>query len=248
MPHFTHSGHRLSYCERGAGPLLLILPGNTATSACHEGELAHFGSSYHTVSMDFWGTGQSDRLVSWPDDWFEQAAHDAAALVAHLGEEEAIVMGTSGGAVVALWMAVLHPHRVKVVVADSTIATYPPEALLAELADRERRTPDQIAFWQGAQGEDWAQVVDADSDMLRRLARHGGRMVPEALGLIACPVLLTALLDDELLPDVAGQLPEMACQIPDTRLVLAKGGGHPMMWSHARQFRTVCDAFLAGNL
>jgi valacyclovir hydrolase len=43
MPFFNNNDHQLFYREVGTGPLLLILPGNTASSACHEGEMQHFG-------------------------------------------------------------------------------------------------------------------------------------------------------------------------------------------------------------
>jgi valacyclovir hydrolase len=248
MPFFTHRGCRLHYQQQGRTgekrPPLLVLPGNTATSAHHTGELSHFGAHYHTIAMDFRGTGQSDRLLNWPDDWYEQAAHDAAALVEHLGAGPAIVMGTSGGATVALWMAVLHPDLVRAVIADSTIAIYPPDLLRAEMRDRERRTPDQVAFWRDAQGSDWEQVIEADTAMLHRLADRGGRMAPEELDKIPCPVLLTATLDDALLPGVGRQLPDMARQIPDARVYLTKGGDHPLMWSRAAEFRRVCDLFM----
>ena len=72
MPYFEHNGHRLFYRASGDGPLLLLLPGNTASSVCHEGELAHFGQRYHAVALDFWGTGQSDRLAQWPVDWWSK--------------------------------------------------------------------------------------------------------------------------------------------------------------------------------
>jgi valacyclovir hydrolase len=248
LPFFTHNGHQLHYRQHQLGdeerPLLLVLPGNTATSACHVGELSHFGDRYCALSLDFWGTGRSDRLVAWPDDWYQQAAQDAAALVSHRGESRAIVTGTSGGATVALWMAVLYPDLVVGVIADSTVATYPPDKLYATLRDRERRTPGQFAFWQQAQGEDWEQVIEADSAMLRRLADRGGRMAPESLNEIRCPVLLTATLDDSLLPDVGHQLADMAQQIPDARVYLVRGGDHPLMWSRADAFRRVCDLFL----
>ena len=248
MPFFSYDGYRLHYRQqepRGEKrPVLLVLPGNTATSALHAGELSHFGARYHTVALDFRGTGQSDRLLSWPDDWYQQGAHDAAALVEHLGAGPAIVMGTSGGATVALWMAVLHPDLVSAVIADSTIAIYPPDLLRAGMRDRERRTPDQMAFWRDAQGPDWEQVIEADTAMLRRLADRGGRMAPEELDQIRCPVLLTATLDDSLLPEVARHLPDQARLIPDARLYLTKGGDHPLMWSRAREFRRVCRLFI----
>ena len=74
-------------------------------------------------------------------------------------------------------------------IADSTVEVYPPDLLRAGMRDREACTPGQIGFWQFAHGEDWEQPVDADSDMLRRIADRGGRLAPEALETIQCPVL-----------------------------------------------------------
>jgi len=243
MPYREHNNHRLFYREAGSGPLMLILPGNTATSACLQREAAYFGERFHAVAMDFWGTGQSDRLAMWPDDWFQQAAHDAAALIRRLGGC-AIVMGTSGGADVALWLATLYPDRVSAVIADSAVEVYPPDLLRAGMRDREARTPGQIGFWQFAHGEDWEQPVNADTDLLLRIADVGGQLAPEALETIRCPVLFTATLDDELLPNVAGQLSSMAQRMPDARVYLTRGGGHPLMWSRPEEFRAVCDLFL----
>jgi len=242
MP-FPHNDHRLFYREAGEGPLMVLLPGNTATSACMQGELDYFSDRYHTVALDFWGTGQSDRLAVWPDDWFRQAAHDTAALIRHLGGQ-AIVMGTSGGADVALWLAVLNPDLVRAVVADSTVEIYPPDELRAEVHGREARTPGQVGFWRFAHGDDWEQPVDADSRLLLRLADLDGRLAPEALETIGCPVLFTATLDDDSLPDVAVQVPSMAQRVPDARVYLTHGGAHPLMWSRPDEFRAVCELFL----
>jgi valacyclovir hydrolase len=93
---FSCRGHRLHYRELGQGPSLLILPGNTASSAHHAEELAHFSAHFHAVAPDFLGTGQSDRLAQWPVTWFEDNAGDMAQLVAHLGEGPCVAIGTSG--------------------------------------------------------------------------------------------------------------------------------------------------------
>ena len=182
MPTITLADVTLHYREAGAGPLLLVLPGNTASSACHDGELAHFADRFHVVSPDFRGTGRSTRLAAWPDDWYPQCAHDMAALLDHLGAERCIAMGTSGGAIVALWLAILHPARVTAVIADSTASGYPPDWLRAAMATRSERSSGQVAFWQGAHGDDWAQVVDEDTAMLLRIADRGGDFFGGRLG------------------------------------------------------------------
>jgi len=121
MPFFKHDGRQLFYRTEGSGPLLLVLPGNTASSASHVGELAAFSRSYQVTALDPLGTGRSDRIALWPETWWEQNAHAAASLVAHLGYEHCIAMGTSGGGITALLLALICPARVRAVIADSCV-------------------------------------------------------------------------------------------------------------------------------
>jgi valacyclovir hydrolase len=245
MPYFTHNSHQLFYREQGSGPLLLILPGNTASSACHQEELEYFSRHYHAASLDFWGTGQSDRLDVWPDDWWYQGARDAVALTDHLGQKHVLAMGTSGGAIVALLLAIHFPDRVQGVVADSCVELYPPKALRTVVAERLQRTPRQVQFWRFAHGEQWQQVVDADSALLMRLAERGVvDWSHSRLEEIRCPVLLTASLCDQSLPDVGRQACTMAEKIPTSRLLLVNKGDHPLMWSQREDFLHLSEYFL----
>ncbi|MBL8055667.1 MAG: alpha/beta hydrolase [Anaerolineales bacterium] len=240
----------LAFREHGGGPLLLILPGNTASSAHHLADLEHFGRHYRAVAPDFHGTGRSGRRAPWPLTWWEDNAHATAALLAQLSWPDAaagaVVIGTSGGALTALLLAALHPERVRAVIADSTVARFPPGWLEAAVADRRRRTPEQTAFWQAGHGADWEQVVDADSDLLLRLSAAGGDVLQGRPRLIRCPVLLTASLADPLLPDPGPQALALAQQIPDSRAWLTREGGHPLMWSRAPEWRRAVAGFLEG--
>ena len=239
-----HDGHTLAYRQQGDGPLLLILHGNTASSAMHQGELDHFGRHWRAVAPDFWGCGQSDRLDVWPDDWWEQGARDAAALVDHLGESQCVVTGTSGGGVVALLMAILFPAKVRAVIADSCVAHLPDNDVHWLVSERQQRTPGQIGFWKAAHGEDWERVVNADSDLLLRFGERGGKWFDGRLSRIQCPVLFTASLADDLLPDVGAQVCHMAMEVKDSRVFFTNTGGHPLMWSRPVVFRAVADCFL----
>ena len=121
MPYFDWRGRRLHYREAGdpAAPLLVIMPGSTASSANHAGELRFFGRTRHVAALDYLGTGESDRLEPWPPDWWESGAAQADALAAHLGAERYALLGCSGGGTMALLAAADHPDRVTAVVADS---------------------------------------------------------------------------------------------------------------------------------
>ncbi len=245
MPYFTYQDRRLFYRETGAGPLLLMLHGNTASSAAHRGELAYFGERYHMVALDFPGVGQSERLDVWPADWWLQGARAAVTLLDHLECSQGIVMGTSGGAVSALLMAQHAPDRVRAVIADSCVLRQPPDVLRAEVANRRRLHPDAVAFWQAMHGADWEVVIEADNDLLLRLAARDGRWFDRDLAEIRSPVLLTGSLQDALLFEGGAQMLEMAQQIPESQVLLVNGGDHPLMWTRPARFRRAADAFLA---
>jgi pimeloyl-ACP methyl ester carboxylesterase len=163
----------------------------------------------------------------------------------HLSESQAIVVGTSGGAVVALLMAQHAPGRVRAVLADSCVIRQPPEVLRAEVAVRRQRQPAAEAFWRRAHGDDWEQVVEADNEILLKLAEHDGQWFERSLSEIHCPVLLTGSLQDTKLFDGAAQMLEMASQIPESQLVLFNGGDHPLMWSRPDRFHQTAGGFLA---
>jgi pimeloyl-ACP methyl ester carboxylesterase len=299
MPYFDWRGRRLHYRETGdpAAPLLVIMPGSTASSANHAGELRHFARTHRVAALDYLGTGQSDRLEPpWPVDWWESGAEQAAALAVHLGAARYALLGCSGGGTTALRAAAEHPDRVTAVVADSCperlkpddlrrLAALrlgespPPEGteghddegdrgptrsggiaeqpfpgsfmeyawrrgprLLRRLTSRPRRT-----FWMQAHGDDWAEVVAADTALLLELADRGGwDPLAGRLTGIRCPVLLTSSLGDEDLPFVVPHHQHMAMQIPDCRLWVTPRGEHPAMWTDKRGFRRRADRFLAG--
>lgn len=246
MPYFTHRGYRLHYRTLGSGPLLLILPGNTASSASHAGELAYFGQPYQAVALDFLGTGQSDRLAQWPLSWWEDAAHDVVALIDHLERRSAILVGTSGGGVVALLAGLLAPERVTAIIVDSCGAGLSADALRASVASRQVGMDSGGEFWRAAHGEDWRDVVRADSDLLLRWAERGGlEWFPAGLSALRCPALFTASLKDNLLPHVGADVLRMAREIRTSQVLLVNQGDHPVMWSRPDEFRAVSRAFLS---
>lgn len=244
MPTFKNDDLSLFYNENGSGRTLLILPGNTASSACHEGELVYFGKQFHAVSLDFRGTGKSQRLSSWPADWWDKCTDDVAALVTHLGVEHCIVMGTSGGASIALLCAINYPELVSGVIADSCAELFLPENMRKEVADREQRTKDQVEFWKYANGDDWENVVNADSKLLMNFADKGGDLFNGRLDSIKCPVLITGSLKDSFIPDIGEQGISMAKQIQSSSTFLSNDGDHPFMWTCPDIFRSVSCQFL----
>lgn len=245
MPFFDSMGRRLHYRETGSGPLLLLLPGDTSSAAMHGEELRHFGARFHAVCLDFWGTGRSERAQRWPADWWEEGVEDAARLVLHLKGAPAIVVGQSGGAAIALKLGLAHPELVRAIIADSQVERLPQQWLRDIVAQRSRPSPGAIAFWERANGADWAEVVRADDGaVLARAAEGGIDWFQSRLCDLACPVLLTGSLADRVMPDLPAQILSMARQIPDCHVYFSARGNHPLMWTNPEAWRRAADCFL----
>lgn len=246
MPKFTFQGKQLFYRYQGDGPLLVILPGNTASSICHQAELDYFADSFTTVALDYLGTGLSERVSQLPADWFAYCADQTAALIEHLALGPAILVGTSGGAVVALHCAAAHPDKVRAVIADSFTPAFTPQMLRQNvIEERSQPTKDQAAFWQYAHGEDWQSIVETDTQILIDLVENGGQWLGESLPRISCPVLLTFSLEDPMLMEPVKYGFEILSQLPDGRIFFSPKGGHPLMWSAPEAFRQAIQGFLS---
>lgn len=245
MPKFIYQGRQLFYRRQGNGPLLVILPGNTASSICHQAELDFFADSFTSLALDYLGTGLSDRISQMPDDWFADCADQVAALIEHLALGPAILLGTSGGAVVALNCAAMHPEKVRAVVADSFTPVFTPQMLQQNvIEERSQPTKDQAGFWQYAQGEDWQSVVEADTQMLINLVNNGGQWLGKSLARVSCPVLLTFSLEDQMLIEPVKCGFEILSQLADGRIFFSPKGGHPLMWSAPEEFCQATQGFL----
>ncbi len=245
MGYFKYKDKQVHYREAGKGTLLLILPGNTASSAAHLDEINYYKDNYHVVSIDFLGTGLSDRVRTWKVDWWRECANQVSALITHLGKDEALIMGTSGGAITGLDFAMHYPGQCRGVIADSCMA-YCDETMVKinVVEERKQRLTDQVQFWQYCHGDDWASVVDQDTDMMVRFAKEDGDWYKGQLSKIKCPVLLSGSKQDELLDDYEGQIVQMLKEIKLGSSYIHYSGGHPFMWTKPKVYRDIANQFL----
>jgi len=245
MPKFTVRNMTMHYEEAGEGPLMLILHGNTSSSAMHKREIELFSQHFHVVAPDYIGVGKSDHLETWPDNWWEQNTEDVAGLIRSLDAGPAVLVGSSGGGIVSLGLTILYPELVRAVIAESCPESYPQERLWSIVEDRKNPTRELIGFWIAAHGSEWKQVVEQDTAMMARLAERGGHNFYDGrLSEIRCPVLLMGSFQDMTIPEIDKQLTSMASQIPGSELYMVNRGAHPMMWSSPVQFFTMAQSFL----
>ena len=245
MPYFNYHSKRVHYVSRGDGEVLIILPGNTASSVAHQAQMEVYGENYFVVSPDYLGVGRSDRLDEWDPDWWEDAADQVMALIKHLNCDQASVMGTSGGSVVAMHLAARHPQKVRALVLDSFTSTFRP-SILEKNVIQARSDPNEMQrqFWEFCHGSDWEEVVAQDTQILRGLVKRGGDWLKDAPEKITCPVLLIGSKEDGFLPNIEKDYHQLAERIKDARVKLAKEGGHPLMWTNPEFFNSKVMRYL----
>ncbi len=82
---------------------------NAASSVAYQSQIDFFSEYFLTVSVDYLGIGKSDRISDIKENWWKFFADQVNALIEHLGYEKAIIAGSSGGSVVAMFLAADFP-------------------------------------------------------------------------------------------------------------------------------------------
>src|SRR6266851_3185063 len=111
------NGLELYHEIRGSGDPLVLLHGGVVGMTMFDSILPELASGRQVISVDLQGHGRTadvDRPLS-----FESMADDIAALIKHLGFENADVMGLSLGGGVALQVAFRYPRSVRKLVVVS---------------------------------------------------------------------------------------------------------------------------------
>ena len=144
----------------------MFLHGNTASSGMFLEIVNRYTDIFKVILIDFLGHGKSDRVKRFPADlWFDEAMQ----VIAFLKEkqyEKVNMIGSSGGALVAINVALEAPELVSKVVADSFEGEVPLKEFTANIVtDRElsKKNGAMRSFYQYMQGEDWESVVDNDT-------------------------------------------------------------------------------------
>jgi pimeloyl-ACP methyl ester carboxylesterase len=133
-------GASLYYEVRGAGPVLLMMPGGPTDAAGFRTITGPLAKHYTVVTYDPRGLSRSklegpldeERIV-------EVFADDVHRLLAAVTDEKADVFASSGGAVIALELAARHPEQLNTVVSHE-----PPSPTLLPDSARVRATMEEV--------------------------------------------------------------------------------------------------------
>ncbi|MEJ3654328.1 alpha/beta fold hydrolase [Actinomycetes bacterium KLBMP 9759] len=242
-------GTRIAFQVRGSGgPTLVLLSGQSNSHRWWDAVRADFEESFTTVTLDYRGTGDSDK----PDVPYstEAFADDVVAVIDELDAERVDLYGTSMGGRVAQWVAVKHRHRVRSLVLGCTSpggkhaverghdvrrALAQPDRAAAERALAELMfTPAWLARHPGPHAVlgDPTMPAHARRRHLTASAQHDAW---DVLPAIEAPTLVVHGSDDRFNP--TDNAPLIADRIPGARMHLIPGARH----AYFEEFREIAS-------
>jgi len=242
----TGDGVAVSYQIRGRGEPLVLLAGQANDHHWWDGVRDDFEDRHTTVTLDYRGTGDSDKPdVPYTTRGF---AADVVAVLDDLGADRAHVYGTSMGGRVAQWLAADHPHRVGSLILGCTSpgGTHGLErdnTVKRSLAQPDRQAARRALLelmytpaWLATHPGPYTTLGDPGMPAFarrRHLAASAGHDAWDALPGITAPTLIVHGTDDVFNP--AANAPLLAGRIPGATLRLIPGARH----AYFEEFREV---------
>jgi 3-oxoadipate enol-lactonase len=247
VPRAVVNGVDLYYEQKGSGPPLLFISGTGGDLRnrpnMFDGPLP---AQFDLLSYDQRGLGQSE--VPAGDYTMADFADDAAALLGHIGWDDALVAGASFGGMVAQELALRHPGRVRRLVLACTSSggaggsSYPLHELAGLEAEERIRTSVALAdnrldqVWQRDHPDQWASILERNRPAAqtgasaperlegagKQLAARQGHDTWARLGSVACPTLVCGGRYDGIAPPENSEA--LARAIPGAELAMFEGG------------------------
>jgi pimeloyl-ACP methyl ester carboxylesterase len=249
------NGVRLHYVERGSGPPLVLLHGNGSMIQDFEssGLIDLAAKVYRVIVFDRPGFGHSDRPrnVVWTPDAQAELLHNA---LHRLGVSQAIVLGHSWGASVAVALALKYPKLVRGLVLasgyyyptfrpDVAALSAPAVPLLGDLLGHTLSPILSRLMWPllmakifGPRSvpkkfEGFPKVMAVRPSQIHASAAESALMIPDAFHFsgeyvhLKMPVVIVAG-DEDRLVDTATQSLRLHSDIPQSKFHRVPGTGH----------------------
>lgn len=250
MSYYFYQDYKIYYQEIGKGYPLVMLHGNTASSAMFSGIAQKYAEDYKVILIDFVGYGKSERARKLPEDlWYDQAMQ-VICFLEKQGYGKVNLIGTSGGALAAINVALERPDLVNKVIADSfegeKANPYITEAL-RQGREASKHDDGAKAFYEMMNGADWEKVVDADTEAVMAHATNIVDFFHRPFSTLTTPILLTGSLEDPFADKgfFATLFKELLSKIEHGEQYLFDHGGHPAMLSNQEKFIRISKSFLA---
>lgn len=214
------------------GTPLLLLHGGWGYEA-YPFDLAALSRRRRAIAPDRVGYGGSGRLAELPRGFHRLMAEETLLVMDALGIEAAALWGHSDGAVIAAWIALLAPGRVRALVLEA-LHVFPAKERSVEFFRNAVEAPERFGpaveeALRRDHGEAWREVIGAGGRAWLSLIEEGraGRhdLYDGRLGEIRAPTLLLHGRHDPRTEP--GELEAARGALPGARLALVEAGHGP---------------------
>lgn len=252
MPYFKYNDKSCYYEVHGEGTPLLFLHGNTASSKMFSEVVEPFAQDYKVVLIDFIGHGKSDRVEKFATDlWFDEALQ-VIVFLEQVQYKKVNLIGSSGGALVAINVALERPDLVCKVIADSFEGEVPLQEFVQNIVEEREASKQDTGgktFYYTMQGEDWESVVDNDTIAILEHAKTIGKFFHKPLNELHTKMLLTGSKEDEFVKLVHPDFyfttySELIEKMGDGKMHIFDQGRHPALLSNKDEFVKLAKDFL----
>ncbi|GAA0742084.1 alpha/beta hydrolase [Clostridium oceanicum] len=248
MSYFNFKNSKIYYRVYGEGSPLIIIHGDTASSKMVLPEMKFYSKNFKVILVDLVGQGKSQRVDKLPLNHWSFNADMIIELCRYLKIKDVNLLGTSGGASVALNAALKDPNLFYKIIADSFMG----ESLSSDFAEKivdDRKIAKQKLgpkiFWLMMHGFDWEKVIDQNTKLMVDFSRNLGDFFDGDLKDIENNVLITGSSKDDLIPNAENILKDVDSKMKNSKLVIFKEGNHPAMFSNKKEFRNLVLEFLS---
>ncbi|MEY8533871.1 alpha/beta hydrolase [Blautia pseudococcoides] len=247
MPYFMYKDKKIFFEQYGNGIPLLLLHGNSLSSRMFLPMIDELQKYTKVILIDFLGNGYSDRVSDISDDLWYDEAQQAISLIDYLGYSQVNLLGTSGGALVALNIALERPDLIGKVIADSFEGESPLDSFVMNIhQDRalSKKNPWLKTLYQQNHGNDWENVVDNDTLAIYTHYQNHKTFFHKKLCELRLPVLLTGSKEDEFMSGNFFEKVYGNLSIENKKIHIFEHGGHPAMISNKDTFIPLVIHFL----
>lgn len=230
MSYFNYNQKKVYYYEKGVGSPIIIIHGNTASSKMQQGLVKKLQKDLRVISIDLPGHGKSERIDEWPIDFWYENSKVIYALIKHLDLKNVILLGFSGGALIALNTALEHPGLISKIIADSfqgeeSIPNFAENIFASREADKKKILAK--VFWFYMHGSNWKQVIDNDTKVIFAHNEKIGKFFHKNLSEIEIPTFLTGSKNDEFITNALEIYKKIESKIPKGKVKIYDKGKHP---------------------
>ncbi len=246
MAYFKFDNHNIYYNTQGKGSPLLLLHGNSVSSAMFDTEIDFYSEYFQVLYFDYLGCGNSDRIDKFNTNFWKFNAETALELINLLELDKVKIIGTSGGALTALNLAAMAEGKIQSIIADSFFGYYVTRDEAEFIRKRNIKAKTNIlskAFWEKMHGNDWEKIVDLDTELILENAYQEEKLIFGDLTKIQIPVMLTASNADELIPDIINRTGEVAADLVNSKCFFSESDKHPLMITNKPLFRELALNF-----